>query len=53
MTPFSSSVAPFATSGSMTCLQFFGASLIGFLSLVVMDRIGFGAQYSPFAARVA
>src|SRR5262245_28218635 len=53
MTLVSSSVAPLAMSGEMTCLHALGRSLSGFLSLVVIDRIGFGGQYLPLAARVA
>ncbi len=53
MTPLSSSVVPLATSLLMTCLQLSVGSLIGFLSFVVIDRIGLGVQYLPSAARVA
>src|SRR5687767_2414139 len=53
MTLVSSCVVPLATSGSMTCLQPVLPILTGFLSLVVIDRIGLGGQYLPLAARVA
>src|SRR6476469_4578264 len=53
MTPSRSWVAPLATSGSTTCLQVGVPILSGFLSAVVIDRIGFGGQYLPLLASVA
>src|SRR5699024_1701142 len=45
--PVSSSVTPWATPLSMTCLHGGGSSFIFVPLAVVIDLIGFGGQYFP------